>query len=93
MGPSFMRDRRPPPAEEHDHIGPWFDSSGMIDVRDHEKDTSIRAIGPSNGVRDQGNADEEYTCAALPGIHQGAWLQPNTHWALFVGLEARVHAA
>jgi hypothetical protein len=41
MGPSFMGDRRPPPAEEYDHVGQWLASSGMIDVRDHEKDTSL----------------------------------------------------
>ena len=43
MGLSFMHDGRPPPAEGHSHVDSWLDPSGMIGVRDHEKDLRLEA--------------------------------------------------
>jgi hypothetical protein len=66
----------------------------MIDVRDHEKDHVDPGEADSQmGMRDQGNAREGTTYTAPANLPQGSWLQPNTHLAPFLGLDACIHAA
>ena len=57
-----------------------------MDVRDDEKDTSLRARGTAKW-------HEGYTYTAPANFHQGSWLQPSCMGAVPLGLETCTHAA